>query len=64
MTERIYYDDAYIKEFSARVVSCSESERGYIVELDRTAFFPEQGGQYSDRGSLSDAFVSEVFEED
>ena len=45
MTQRLYYDDVYIKDFTARVVSCVESGGSYEVVLDRTAFFPEGGGQ-------------------
>lgn len=54
MTEELYYDSAYIKEFEAKVISCAESEKGgYEIILDRTAFFPEQGGQSSDFGTIS-----------
>ena len=55
MTEKIYYLDAYIREFDATVLSCEKSGEIYEVTLDRTAFFPEEGGQYSDRGFISDA---------
>ena len=63
MTEKLYYKDAYIKEFSARVVSCEPKDGGYAVVLDRTAFFPEEGGQKSDGGKISDATVIRVYEE-
>ena len=48
MTEKLFYEDSHLSEFEAEVLSClpSESVRGkYEVELDRTAFFPEGGGQ-------------------
>ena len=52
--EEIYYENAYIEEFDAVVVTCKElSLDQYGIELDRTAFFPEQGGQSSDFGELS-----------
>ena len=55
----IYYESAYIKEFDAVVISCKERKDGkYDVILDRTAFFPEQGGQSSDIGTITDALKS------
>ena len=45
MTEKLYYADSYIKEFTARVVSCEMVGDRCEVILDRTAFFPEGGGQ-------------------
>lgn len=51
----MYYESAYIKEFDAVVISCKERKDGkYDVILDRTAFFPEQGGQSSDIGTIVD----------
>lgn len=64
ITEKIYYTDAYIKEFKARVLSSVKADEGYDTVLDRTAFFPEEGGQYSDTGEISGALVSYVFERD
>ena len=60
MTEKLFYRDSMIKEFQAKVVSCSPlseeeyTNRGinYEVVLDRTAFFPVGGGQYADTGVL------------
>ena len=58
MTKELYYDSAYISEFFAEVVSCEQildkkdKKERYEVILDRTAFFPEQGGQGSDSGVL------------
>lgn len=52
MTEKLYYEDVYQKEFDAQVTACREGEEGYEVFLDRSAFFPEGGGQSGDRGSL------------
>jgi len=52
MTEKLFYEDSYIKEFQARVLSCRESGGGYQAVLTRTAFFPEGGGQSADTGFL------------
>jgi alanyl-tRNA synthetase len=64
MTEKLYYKDAYIKEFSATVLSVTEADGLYSVVLDKTAFFPEEGGQYSDKGTLSGVAVLDVEEKD
>ena len=49
-TVELYYESAYITEFDANVLSCREREDGkFDVVLDKTAFFPEQGGQTSCR---------------
>ena len=53
-TVELYYESAYITEFDAKVLSCSEREDGkFEAVFDKTAFFPEQGGQTSDVGSLT-----------
>ena len=52
MTERIYDKDAYRREFDAKVISCRDCGKGYEVVLDRTAFYPEGGGQPCDLGTL------------
>ena len=63
MTEKLYYKDAYLAEFTATVLACETAENGYRIVLDKTAFFPEEGGQYSDRGYIESARVSDVREE-
>ncbi len=60
MTEKLYETNSYIKEFTAKVISCNETDGRFAVELDKTAFFPEGGGQYADTGKLSEATVSDV----
>ena len=54
MTERLYYDDAYLLEFDARVEDCrpGRQEHTWDVQLDRSAFYPTSGGQPFDTGSL------------
>ena len=63
-TERLYYSDSYIKEFDAIVVSCEKLEKGYKVVLDKTAFFPEGGGQKADTGFIGESKVTDVQESD
>lgn len=64
MTEKLYYENAYIRSFAANVVEVSPTDKGYDVILDKTAFFPEEGGQSSDTGYIGDARVSYVYERD
>lgn len=52
MTEQLYYKDSYRKEFEAVVLSCIQKENKFEAVLDRTAFFPEGGGQTADTGIL------------
>ncbi|MBR2906525.1 MAG: alanyl-tRNA editing protein [Clostridia bacterium] len=51
-TKKLYDLDAYETEFSAEVLSCTAENDGYAVILDRTLFFPEEGGQACDTGRL------------
>jgi alanyl-tRNA synthetase len=51
-TERLYYKDHYIKEFDAKVLWSKRSGNDFEVILDKTAFYPEGGGQPSDFGFL------------
>ena len=60
MTERLYYKDQYIKEFSANVLSCTENKGKFEVILDKTAFFPEGGGQTCDKGSFNGINVENI----
>ena len=57
MTERLYYLDSHMLEFSARVLECREEGDRYALVLDRTAFFPGGGGQAADTGYIGEARV-------
>ena len=64
MTERLYYDNAYLTEFDAQVLACNALEEGFDVVLDRSAFYPTSGGQPFDTGLLGGARVVDVNVED
>lgn len=61
-TELLFETDSYVKEFSAQVLSCEKDEERnlYAVVLSATAFFPEGGGQTSDKGFLGGLEVMDV----
>src|SRR5215471_12006226 len=61
MTERLYYTDSYLRDFTARIVA--QSDDASILYLDRTAFYPTSGGQPFDTGSIAGAAVVEVADE-
>ena len=63
-TEKLYYENAYTSLFVADVIEVSCVDGGYDVVLDKTAFFPEEGGQYADTGFLGDSRVTDVQEKD
>lgn len=60
MTDRLYYDDAYLTEFDANVVECAEADGAWRVRLDRSAFYPTSGGQPFDSGTIDEAQVTDV----
>jgi alanyl-tRNA synthetase len=64
MTRRLYHDNAYLTSFEARILDVISSDKGYELILNQTAFYPEAGGQPSDRGILGGAEVLDVFERD
>lgn len=59
-TQKLYETDAYVQEFNAAVLSCTPQGEAFAVVLDRTAFFPEGGGQPCDLGTLGGAKVLDV----
>lgn len=62
MTEKLFYTDSHLQEFTAEVVSCRPCDNGYEAFLSRTAFFPEGGGQAADIGVIDGIRVYDVQE--
>ena len=62
-TERLFYEDVCLKEFEGKVLSCLEQEGTFQVILDRTAFYPEGGGQPAEGGTLGGRKVLNVVED-
>lgn len=60
--EKLFYQDTRMIDFEATVTECfaDEKNKGWQVALDRTAFFPEEGGQTADKGTLNDLNVMDV----
>ena len=59
MTIRLYEEDSELLDFTATVISCEQKGNVFLAELDRTAFFPEGGGQGADHGTLGTASVTD-----
>jgi len=60
MTEKLYYTDSHMRDFAARVLECRRLEKGFAIILDRSAFFPEGGGQSADTGIIGSVRVKDV----
>ena len=67
-TVKLYESDSYVRSFEAEVISCSETKinvggketKAYAVVLTATAFFPEGGGQYADKGEIDGKSVIDI----
>jgi len=53
MTKLEYLDDTYLFESNAKVLDIIDSEKGKVVILDKTIFYPQGGGQPADRGEIA-----------
>jgi len=63
-TRKLYYEDCHLQSFTSRVIGCEQTEKGFAVTLDATAFYPEGGGQACDTGTLGNVRVLDVQEQD
>ena len=63
-SERLYYDDSYTTRFEAQIAAHGEHKGRSAVELDRTYFYPESGGQEADRGTIGGVPVADVQADD
>lgn len=62
---KLYYDQPYLKEFTAEILSCRQNAQGlWETELTQTAFYPTSGGQPHDTGSINQAKVVDVVEQE
>lgn len=61
-TKKLYYEDSHLGRFAARVISCVQTDKGFEIILDATAFYPEGGGQAADTGILGGASVLDTRE--
>ncbi|MDO4920334.1 MAG: DHHA1 domain-containing protein [Phascolarctobacterium sp.] len=64
MTVKLFENNSLLRSCEAVVTACAEKNGLYLVELDQTVFFPEGGGQLSDRGKLGGVDVVHVSEKD
>ncbi|MBR4035273.1 MAG: alanyl-tRNA editing protein, partial [Oscillospiraceae bacterium] len=53
MTKKLFYDNSFMQEFDAVVISCEKDKKGWSTILDQTAFYPEGGGQPADHGVIT-----------
>ena len=62
MTEKLYYIDSFIQEFDAKILECIENGDRFEIRLNKTAFFPEGGGQCGDSGKIGNVTVFDTHE--
>ena len=60
ITEKLYDDNSFLAEFTAKVVSSNKDGEFYKTILDKTCFFPQAAGQLCDRGFLNGFAVNDV----
>lgn len=61
--EKLFYENPYEKEFTAEIINVLEKDNKYLIELDKTYFYPKGGSLPSDTGSINGANVVSVYED-
>ena len=64
MTVKLYNDNVMLKNCKATVLACEEKDGKFLVELNQTVFFPEGGGQLSDKGKINEVNVLHASEKE
>ena len=64
MTVKLFENNSLLRECEAVVTACTAKDGKFLVELDQTVFFPEGGGQLSDKGKINDVVVEHVSEKE
>lgn len=63
INRKLYYENQYLREFTANIIEENEKDNKYYILLDKTAFFPGGGGQSCDLGTIDDCRVIDVYED-
>lgn len=63
-TKKLYFDDPYQIEFNSKVLRKFSHKNQPALILEQTCFYPESGGQPSDKGSINGIEVTGVIEEE